>query len=126
MRTVDLVALHQTDVLQAGRNRLDRINNVDEHGKVGWHQFGPGWPVLVRGVEDMRHLGETAKLLAAVVPIKQINCHVPDAIPWLSVSPRQADNIPVSKRCKMIDEVATDDSLGSDDQGDLMRFSTFS
>ena len=52
--TVDLVALHQTDVREIRRDDLNGVDHVGQHGEVGRYEFGPGRAVLVCRVEDVR------------------------------------------------------------------------
>lgn len=67
-------------MLQIECDWLNCLDDVRKHGKIGWYKLGPGWPILIGGVEDVRYLREISKLLAAIVSIKQINGHMSNMI----------------------------------------------
>ena len=78
MRAIDLVALHQADVLQIRRDRLDGVYDIHQHGEVGRHQLGPARPVLIGGIEDMGHVGEMRELVAGIRRVEKIDRDVAD------------------------------------------------
>src|SRR6266446_2355948 len=128
MRAINFVALHQADVLQPRCDRLNRFDEVHEHGEIGQHELGPTQPILVRGVKDVGYSGEVTKFLPAVVAIEQIDCHVSNAVCLLSAAPRQTDDVPITQDREMFHEIAANDSVSSGDQRDFVlgahRFSS--
>jgi hypothetical protein len=76
MRSVDLVALHETHVLQAGRRRLDGLQRIDEHLLVWRDELSPGRAVLIGGIEDVRDVGEIGELAVRVLGVEQVDAQV--------------------------------------------------
>jgi hypothetical protein len=75
---VDLVALHQAHVLEAGCDGLDRVEDVPEHRDVRSDELRPRRPVLVGGVEDVGHVGEVAQRVSGALRVEQVDGAVPD------------------------------------------------
>jgi hypothetical protein len=114
MGAVHLVALHEADVLEVRRHRLDRVDDVDEHRDVGRDELGPGRFVLVRGIEDVGDLGEGAQFGSGDSRVQQVDAEVANAFRVLATAPGQADHGPVAECGEMADEVAADDAVRAD------------
>src|SRR5690606_21013676 len=77
MRAIDLIALHEADMLQAGRDRLYGAHRVDEHRKVGFDEFRPAGPVLIGSIEDMRHAGQLFESTLRGLRVEKVDRDVP-------------------------------------------------
>ncbi len=97
MRAIDLVTLHQADVLQPRRYRFDRVYRIDQHRQVWRHQLGPARPVLIGGIEDVRCVGEVCELVSGIRRVEQVDGNMADFAHGFSTAPRQADDLPVSE-----------------------------
>nr|WP_239951860.1 hypothetical protein [Dyella terrae] len=117
---VDLVALHQADVLQALGHGLDSVDHVHQHREIWRHQFRPGGAILIGGVEHVRHVGKRAEFLSRVVGIEKIDGDVAHAALTCTVAAREADHLPIVQCRQMIDKVATNHALRADDEGYLV------
>jgi hypothetical protein len=121
MGAINFVTLYEANVLQAVSDHLNRLDDISKHGEIRWHELGPSRPILVGGIENVGYIGETTKLLPAVVSIEQIYRNVSDAIGWFSAAARQSDNVPVAERSQMIQKVSADNPLRPHHQRYLIR-----
>ncbi len=113
MRAIDLVALHQADVLQPWRNRFDHIDHIDQHGEVRRYQLSPVRPVLIGCVEDVRHVREMHEFCLCIRRIQQIDSNMADLACCFAAATRQADDFPVTQLHEMCDEISADDAVGA-------------
>jgi hypothetical protein len=88
MGTINLVTLHEANVLQTVSYRFNRLDDISKHGEIRWHELGPSRPILVGRIENVGYIGEVSQFLPAVVSIEQIYRNVPDTIGWFSAAPR--------------------------------------
>jgi hypothetical protein len=79
---------------QAGGDGLDRSQRVDEHPLVGLHQRREVRPVLVGGVEDVRHVAQIRQLALGVPGIEEVDAHLPDGSRGLAAATREPDRPP--------------------------------
>lgn len=116
MTAVPLGTLHQIEVFEILRDRLDRVHHVRKHPEVGRHQIGLGGPVQVRRVEHMRQVIEVRELRRAIRRIGQVCGDVLVAADDVGLAPRYRHNVPTAGFDQVLQQIASDDSRGSRNQ----------
>ncbi len=118
---VGLAALHQVDVTQAGRRRLDGRDEVAEHRPVGEGKLGLGPPGQEGRVEDVRDVLQAAQDRSARRGVEQVHTEPTDGAGVIRRASGQGDDVPVGPAPEVVDDPQADDPAGAGDEGNILR-----
>src|SRR5271165_527690 len=104
---------------QSRRTTFDDLDKIAQHGAVDHNLAALGGLLLVRSVENMGDVGQSAQLVLALARFEQVHGDKPRMAGLVGWSPGQSDHLPVITPKQVFEDSLADDASGPSDEGDF-------